>query len=167
GLKAVEDAGDPSSVRESAAGLRQLIVETLQNVRRLAVELRPAALDDFGLAPALERLATTFGEQTGIAVDLEARLGERLPAEIETALYRIVQEALTNVVKHAGARRVSILLARKDGSVTAVIEDDGRGFEAEGAGEGGLGLVGMRERIGLLNGRFQIESTEGAGTTLV
>jgi signal transduction histidine kinase len=163
GLKAVEDAGDS----EAVAGLRQLIVETLQNVRRLAVELRPSALDDFGLTPALERLASTFGEQTGIEVDLEANFGERLPAEIETALYRIVQEALTNVVKHAGASRVSILLARKDGSVTAVIEDDGRGFEAEGVGDGGLGLVGMRERVGLLNGRFQIESTEGAGTTLV
>jgi signal transduction histidine kinase len=164
GLKAVEDVGEP----EAVAGLRQLIVDTLQNVRRLAVELRPAALDDFGLAPALERLASTFGEQTGIEVDLEANVGsERLPAEVETALYRIVQEALTNIVKHAGATRVSILLARKDGSITAVIEDDGRGFEAEGVGDGGLGLVGMRERVGLLNGRFQIESTEGAGTTLV
>ena len=167
GLKAVEDAATGDGVRESATGLRKLIVETLQNVRRLALELRPAALDDFGLVPALERLGSTFGEQTGISVELHASVNERLPAEIETALYRIVQEALTNIVKHAGATRVSILLTRKDGTVTAVIEDDGRGFEAEGSAEGGLGLVGMRERIGLLNGHFQIESTEGVGTTLV
>ena len=137
-------------------------------MRRLAVELRPKALDDFGLVPAIERLAESFTEQTGIAVDFEAAVGDsRLPSEIETALYRIVQEALTNVVKHAGARHVSVILSRKDGSVTAVIEDDGRGFEAGGTDGAGLGLVGMRERLGLLDGRLAIESTQGAGTTLV
>ena len=78
-----------------------------------------------------------------------------------------MQEALTNVAKHAGATRVSILVTRKEGAVTAVIEDDGRGFEAGGADGAGLGLVGMKERLGLLSGRFQIESTEGAGTTIV
>ena len=107
------------------------MVTTLQNVRRLAVELRPKALDDFGLVPALERLLDTFREQTGLAVDLEARIGEeRLAPEIETALYRIVQEALTNVVKHAGARHVSVLLTPA-GSVVAVVEDDGEGFAPE------------------------------------
>jgi len=168
GLKSLDDASDLAQVRESAAKLRNLVVETLHDVRRLAVELRPTALDDFGLVPALERLAETFSEQTGIAVDFEAALGgERLPGEVETALYRIVQEALTNVVKHAGARHVSVVLSRKDGAVTAVIEDDGRGFEARGSDGRGLGLVGMRERLGLLDGRLQIESTEGAGTTIV
>ncbi len=91
----------------------------------------------------------------------------RLPAEIETALYRIVQEALTNVVKHAGASRVSIVVAKRRGAVTAVIEDDGRGFGAGGGREEGLGLVGMKERVGLLDGRLAIESTEGSGTTVV
>ncbi len=148
--------------------LRDLVVHTLQDVRRLAVELRPKALDDFGLVAALERLTMTFSEQTGIAVDLEPQLdGTRLPGEIETVLYRIVQEALTNVLKHSQASHVSILLRRKDTSVTALIEDDGRGFPPEETEEGGLGLLGMRERVSLLEGRFQIESSASSGTTLV
>jgi two-component system, NarL family, sensor histidine kinase DevS len=168
GLKHVEDADSPESTRAAAAELREQIVETLQNVRRLAVELRPSALDDFGLAPALDRLAEAFGEQSGIAVDIETNLdGQRLPPEVETALYRIVQEALTNVAKHAEARRVSIVVTRRGGSVTAVIEDDGQGFGAGGGTGEGLGLVGMKERVGLLGGRLALESTEGAGTTVV
>jgi signal transduction histidine kinase len=133
----------------------------------LAVELRPKALDGFGLVPALERLVETFREQTGIEVDLEPRLGaERLPSDVETTLYRITQEALTNVVKHADATRVSIVLTRRNGSVCAVIEDDGRGF-SEGQGtENGLGLLGMRERVALVDGRLTVESSPGAGTTL-
>jgi signal transduction histidine kinase len=168
GLKHVEDADSPESTRAAAAELREQIVETLQNVRRLAVELRPSALDDFGLAPALDRLAEAFGEQSGIAVDIETNLdGQRLPPEVETALYRIVQEALTNVAKHAEATRVSIVVTRRGGSVTAVIEDDGQGFGAGGGTGEGLGLVGMKERVGLLGGRLALESTEGAGTTVV
>jgi signal transduction histidine kinase len=137
-------------------------------VRRLAVELRPTALDDFGLAPALARLAATVGEQSGIQVDLENRLGaDRLPDEVETALYRIAQEGLTNIVKHAGAGRVSIVLTQKERAVIVVVEDDGVGFDPAAADEEGLGIVGMRERVGLVGGRLFIESTTGAGTTLV
>jgi signal transduction histidine kinase len=156
-----------SELTESTARLRELVVTTLQDVRRLAVELRPSALDDFGLVPALERLVDTFREQTGIDVDLEPQLGdERLPSDVETTLYRITQEALTNVVKHANAERVSIVLTRRDGTISAVIEDDGRGFE-EGSGSGnGLGLLGMRERVALVDGRLSIESSPGSGTTL-
>jgi signal transduction histidine kinase len=138
----------------------------LHDVRRIAVELRPKALDDFGLVPALERLRDTFAEQTGMRVDLETRLRERLPADVETALYRIVQEALTNIVKHAQASSVSIVLARQAGLVTALIEDDGRGFGRDGGGEG-LGLLGMRERLALLGGKLKVESSPGAGTTIV
>ncbi len=167
GLKAVEDAADPEQARRAAIAARDLVVATLQAVRRLAVELRPKALDDFGLVPALERLAETFGEQTRMDVHFEHALREgRLSEEVETALYRIVQEALTNVVKHAGAQHVSVVLSSSDGTVKVVIEDDGRGFEAGGRGQG-LGLVGMRERLGLLDGRLAIESTQGAGTTIV
>jgi len=167
GLKGVEDARREDELRAATAQLRALVVTTLQDVRRLAVELRPKALDDFGLVPALERLAETFHEQTGIEVELEPRLGdERLPSELETALYRITQEALTNVVKHAQAKRVSIVLARREGSVTAVIEDDGRGFAAAKAREDGLGILGMQERIALLDGRLDVESSPGGGTTL-
>jgi signal transduction histidine kinase len=167
GLKGIEETRDGGDVRQAAEELRELVVRTLQDVRRLAVELRPKALDDFGLVPALERLVENFGEQTGLTVQLEARLGpDRLPAEVETALYRITQEALTNVVKHARARHVSIVLTRRDGSATAVIEDDGRGIENQEDTEG-LGLLGMRERLELINGRLSIESSKGAGTTIV
>lgn len=165
GLSGIEEKnGD--ALGATAAGLRELVVETLNDVRRLAVELRPKALDDFGLVAALERLTGTFTEQTGIAVDLESRLreNERLPSEVETVFYRIVQEALTNVVKHAHAEHVSVVLTRKDRAVNAVIEDDGRGMKARA--DGGLGLVGMRERVALVDGRLEIESSE-AGTTLV
>ncbi len=167
GLKALEEAPDEDSLRSAAGELRELVVATLQDVRRLAVELRPKALDDFGLVPALERLAQSFSEQTGIAVDLESALSdERLPTEIETALYRIVQESLTNVVKHAHAQRVSILVARRPGAVAAVVEDDGRGFTTASSQDGGIGLIGMRERIALLDGRLDVESTAGTGTTI-
>ena len=165
-LRPLEDALEKEENRAAVAELRELVVATLQDVRRLAVELRPKVLDDFGLVPALERLTESFGEQTGIRVDFESRAGaERLPAEVETAIYRIVQESLTNVVKHAHARRVSILVTRKDGALTAVVEDDGRGFDTGETGDG-FGLEGMRERVALLDGRLAVESGE-AGTTLV
>jgi two-component system, NarL family, sensor histidine kinase DevS len=168
GLKRVEEAKTKEDARGAATELRGEIVKTLQSVRRLAVELRPKALDDFGLVPALERLADAFGGESGIAIDVEANLDEtRLPPEVETALYRIAQEALTNVAKHAGAGHVSVIVTRRDGLVTVVVEDDGRGFGAAGGDSGGLGLVGMKERVGLLGGRLAIESTEGSGTTIV
>jgi signal transduction histidine kinase len=166
GLKALEERTGDEASRAAMEELRELVVSTLQDVRRLAVELRPTALDDFGLVAALERLTASFAEQTGISVDFQTALAdERLPEEVETALYRIVQESLTNVVKHARARRVSILLARKEGSVKAVVEDDGRGFDPAQAGDG-FGLVGMRERLALLGGRLEVESGADAGTTI-
>lgn len=165
GLKAVETADD---VPAALAQLRELVVATLQDVRRLAVELRPKALDDFGLVAALERLVETFVEATGIKVDFESQLGEgRLPSEVETTLYRIVQEALTNIAKHAAARSVSVLLVRRTGTATALVEDDGQGFGAEDEARGGIGLSGMRERLALVEGRLTIESRPGSGTTLV
>jgi signal transduction histidine kinase len=163
GLRALEEANNDVEVDD----LRELVVATLQDVRRLAVQLRPKALDDFGLVPALERLVQTFSESSGISVELEAQIGEqRLPSDVETTVYRIVQEALTNVVKHAEASRVSILLVRRDATVTAVVEDDGRGFDPEAAGEDSLGLEGMRERVELHQGRMTVETAPGSGTTL-
>jgi signal transduction histidine kinase len=166
GLRALEEAKS-EDLGAAVGKLREQVVQTLQDVRRLAVELRPTALDDFGLAAALERLSGSFAEQTGIVVELESGLSdERLPSDVETVLYRVVQEALTNVVKHAQAEHVSIVLRRDEGAVTAVIEDDGRGLPRD-RGDGGLGLVGMQERVALVNGQLQIESAEGTGTTLV
>jgi two-component system, NarL family, sensor histidine kinase DevS len=167
GLKTLEETLEADEARAATARLRELVVATLQDVRRLAVELRPSALDDFGLVAALEHLTSSFSEQTGIAIDLGVALGtERLPGEVETALYRIVQESLTNVVKHARARHVSIALTRMEGSVTAVVEDDGQGFDPDEVPSGGFGLIGMRERLALLGGRLRIESSPGAGATI-
>jgi signal transduction histidine kinase len=167
GLKGLEERLEDAGSRKAAAQLRELVVSTLQDVRRLAVELRPSVLDDFGLVAALERLAESFGEQTGIRIDFETSLAdERLSEDVETALYRIVQESLTNVVKHARARHVSILLARRDGSIKAVVEDDGRGFDPAEEASDGFGLVGMRERLALLGGRLEVESRSGGGTTI-
>jgi signal transduction histidine kinase len=168
GLKGLEEKVGDGDARTEVAGVRELVVATLHDVRRLAVELRPKVLDDFGLVPALERLTETFAAQTGLRVRFESGLSDaRLPAEVETALYRIVQESMTNIVKHSHARSISVALVRKAGAAAAVIEDDGDGFDPEVVREGGFGLEGMRERVGLLDGRLQIESTPGEGTTIV
>jgi two-component system, NarL family, sensor histidine kinase DevS len=166
GLKSLENGADGAG-RAAVAELRELVVSTLQGVRRLAVELRPAALDDFGLVPAIERLRDIVEEQGELSVDVQSGLGDdRLPAAVETALYRILQEAFTNVLKHAAASRVAVKLGRRDDAVTLVVHDDGRGFDQTDVRDGSLGLVGMRERIALLGGRLAIESSEGAGTML-
>jgi signal transduction histidine kinase len=168
GLSAVERAGSLDEARAAVGELRDLVVETLQEVRALAVELRPSALDDFGLEPALRRLGQSIRETRSLDVQVETMLdGSRLPEDVETAVYRIVQEALTNVVKHARAERVSIVLTRTSDGVLVVIEDDGHGFETDEIRRGGLGLTGMRERVDLLEGKLEIESARGAGTTLI
>ena len=110
------------------------------------------------LAPAL-RYAREHGPNPEVA--------RRLPSEAETTLYRVVQEALTNIAKHAGARHVSVLVARRGSSATAVVEDDGHGFDWSDEARGGIGLAGMRERVALLDGRLTVESGRGTGTTLV
>jgi len=167
GLKSLEQAIGSEEAREGVESLRGLVVSTLQGVRRLAVELRPSALDDFGLGPALERLVDTHRQDASVEVDLEVRLkGERLPSEVETTLYRIVQEALTNVAKHADATRISILLMRKDEAAVLVVEDDGKGFDLGEIRPEGLGIAGMRERVGLLGGQLRLEGAPGKGTTL-
>jgi signal transduction histidine kinase len=168
GLKAIRSAATDEDAARAETDVRELVVQALQDVRRLAVELRPSALDDFGLVAALERLATTFAERSGIPAAVESTLSEqRLPPELETVLYRLVQEALTNVVKHAGAERVSILVTQSDGGVRAVVEDDGQGFSPGEVRVDALGLVGMRERLALLGGTLSVESEPGAGTAVV
>ncbi len=161
-LRTAEEGADRDSCRAALARARELAVTTLQRVRALAVELRPKALDDFGLEAALARLAETTAERTGVAVELETALAdERLPGDVETALYRLVQDALATAVKHADAQRVSILLMRVDGRVTAVIEDDGVPTENAAA------LEGLRERAALVDGTLRHEAGKHTGTTLV
>ena len=168
GLKPLEEALADHPARAALAELREHVVSALQDVRRLAVELRPAVLDDFGLVPALERLTDAFAEQSDVRVDFHSALGGlRLPGEVETTLYRVVQESLTNIVKHATAHNVSVSIARRGSTVAAVIEDDGAGFDQRAVREEGVGLLGMRERLSFVDGRLEIESRPGAGTTIV
>ena len=168
GLKPLEEALGEHPARAALAELREHVVSALQDVRRLAVELRPAVLDDFGLVPALERLIDSFAEQSDIRFDFHSALGEtRLPSEVETALYRVVQESLTNIVKHANAQNVSVSVVRRGSHVAAVIEDDGAGFDPRTVRAEGIGLLGMRERLALVDGQLEVETRPGAGTTVV
>jgi signal transduction histidine kinase len=167
GLRRLEEATDPATVRATVEELRETVVNAVQELRALAVELRPKALDDFGLSAALERLIDTYSRRTGLAVDSHlAGLEPRLPEPVESALYRISQEALTNIAKHAGASTVSIITRRDEGRVVMVVEDNGTGFDAAGPADG-LGLVSMRERAELLGGSLRVESGPDHGTTLV
>jgi signal transduction histidine kinase len=167
GLKALEETVSPEA-RGMVAGLRSSVVSSLRGVRRIVVELRPKALDDLGLVAALERLATSVSEETGLSVAFKTEpFAHRLPSEIESALYRIVQEGLTNVVKHAQARHASVFLASSGETVLLVLEDDGLGFDLAATPERGFGLEGMRERVQLLGGRLEITSRDGEGTSVL
>ncbi|KAA3661056.1 MAG: HAMP domain-containing protein [Chloroflexi bacterium] len=150
--------------------LRQLLKRTLDDVHNLAVELRPSVLDDLGLEAALKRYVHDFCTHHHLDVDLVV-VGldqKRLPSPVETALYRIVQEGLTNAVRHAHAQTVSVLVERRNGRVRAFIEDDGTGFDLiQAKASGRLGLYGMQERTELLGGHFVIESEYGNGTSIL
>ncbi len=169
GLRTVAGAPTLAAARGQADGLRGITLAALQEVRRLARGLRPSVLDDLGLAPALERYAADYARAHGIDVQVQVAdaADDRLPGEVETALYRIAQEALTNTAKHAAARHVRIVLDRPPGAVRLVVSDDGRGFRCHRPEAGGhLGLSGMQERAALLNGSVTVESDPGRGTTI-
>jgi signal transduction histidine kinase len=168
GLSAIDEAATPPEARQASAALRKDASSALENVGRLAFALRPPALDAFGLAPALRDLSSVLEERGGPKVDLQIDLpaDKRLPAKLETAIFRITQEALTNVVKHADAETVRITFALGERSVLLAVEDDGRGFSPARGAAGGFGLVGMRERVASVNGALDIESKRGAGTRL-
>jgi signal transduction histidine kinase len=177
GLGALEAEADGSGeLAVSPARLQDLkaiVADTLDGVRELALGLRPSVLDDLGLVPALKRVVRTFKARHALAIDFQTvgLEGVRLPPAVETALYRIVQEALTNVVQHASANRVSMLLKARAGAVALIVEDDGHGFEVERllrdpVDKQWLGLYGMRERAEQLGGRLTVESAPGGGTTV-
>ena len=167
-LTAVDGAATLPEARQASAALRKNARSALQNVGRLAFTLRPPALDEFGLASALKDLSGSLEERGGPKVDLAIELppDTRLPAKLETVIFRVIQEALTNVVKHAEAETVRITVASRERSVVLAIEDDGRGFSEARTHDGGFGLVGMRERVASLNGSLEIESTHGSGTRI-
>jgi signal transduction histidine kinase len=168
GLTAIDGAATLTEARGASAALRKNASSALENVGRLAFALRPPALDEFGLAPALKDLSGRLEGRGGPKVKLEIDLpaGRRLPSKLETAVFRITQEALTNVVKHADATTVRITLECRERSVVLTVEDDGRGFSQGRQADGGFGLVGMRERVASVNGALHIESKTGAGTRL-
>jgi signal transduction histidine kinase len=156
--------GDPEALEQSVREAIDYIGTEIESLRTLITELRPAALDEIGLAPAIDSLAKRLAAVEGLEVDLDVEIGGRLDPEIETTAYRIVQEALTNVAKHARAERVSVCVALDFDTVRVEVEDDGRGFDPD-ARVAGFGLVGMRERVALANGQLEVESA--AGRTVV
>jgi signal transduction histidine kinase len=155
------------TAQTKATELRQVASKTLDEVHDLSMRLRPRVLDDLGLAAALERLVSEWQARYKIPVDVVIQLAERLPGEVETAIYRIVQETLTNIVRHAQARSASILVERHGNFVRAIVEDDGVGFDINtNHGESHLGLMGIRERAELLSGTLTIESSSEQGTSI-
>ncbi len=144
----------------------------IDGLHRLAADLRPASLDHLGLEAALRQYSRVAGSEFGLQVQFKARgmTGERFSTEVETALYRVVQEALANVARHAHATRADVLLQRRGDRVTVMIEDDGVGFEPDTVRKRGrecLGLLGLEERAEALGGTLTVESAPGAGTTIV
>ena len=156
--------------RQRTEDVRTLVVDALGRIRQLAFDLRPTVLDDVGLLPALERLShdmTTRGDTT-VSVAAHGLAVDRLPPEIETVVYRVVQEALTNITRHANAVTASITVIVAEGRVRVLVEDDGVGFETNATPmRGHLGLKGMAERVDLVGGTMELSSTPGSGTTLL
>ena len=164
-------AEDDLTMSAQVEGTQRLAEELDQTIDFLTWQLRPSTLDHLGLAASLKGLVRGWGERFGIIADFESSAPDlRLAADVETNLYRIAQEALHNVVKHAEARTVSVLLSRRDQHAMLVIEDDGRGFLPDAPpplhSAAGFGLVSMRERATLVGGELEIDSTPGAGTSI-
>lgn len=173
GLKLIEEAENMAFVKERIGELRQLVIETLADINNLALELRPAILDDLGLMAALDRYSSNFSKKTGIEVELQLAglKSVRLMPEVETAIYRIVQESLTNIVKHAQANNVSILVELYNHNLIVIVEDDGVGFDitqlrAPSQDYINLGIYGMIERATIIGGELNVESKLGEGTTI-
>ncbi len=166
-LRVLERSADDEATRAGLAELRAILGGALEGVRALAIDLRPRVLDDLGLEMALEAQVRDFTRRWRIDAKVSSgRLG-RLATEVELVLYRVAQEALSNVAKHARASRVEISLTKRGRRLRMIIEDDGCGFDADAATDavdGCLGLFGMKERLALVGGTLGIESAVGAGT---
>jgi PAS domain S-box-containing protein len=163
------DPGCPAHISQRLYELKQLVDHVLEDLHRLAMDLRPAALDHLGLIAALEQLTNKLNsEQLSIRFNIYGFEGERLSQVLETSIYRIIQEALTNAIRHSQASNLSILLEKKAGQVRIYVEDNGVGFDLEDLQiEGHLGLAGMRERAEMMGGRLTIDSAPGKGTSIL
>jgi signal transduction histidine kinase len=160
------DSADPAG-KARIEDCRRVVEEAIGNVRELSHLLRPTILDDFGLDASIRWLAERFTQRTGIAVDYHSSFNGRLPDETETHLFRIVQEALTNVARHSGASRVSIDMRTSGDRVCLTLEDNGRGLEpGEGQGSSGMGMIGMRARARSAGGELTVKSRRGAGVQI-
>jgi len=170
GLRLLERASGDTAVAARAAHLQGVAEGVQESLHRLAANLRPPSLDHLGLVPALGQLVEDLSGSSGVNVELET-IGlddVRFPSRVETDLYRIAQEAVTNAVRHARAREIGVLLERRRGRLRLIVEDDGCGFDPAGAERNGrLGLVGIRERAETLGGTLLVESGIGSGTTVV
>jgi signal transduction histidine kinase len=171
GIDAVASTGPlPPPAVAALSEIRRVADALGREVHELALKLRPTALDDLGLHAALAQHIAAWSARSGVNVDFHSAEEEvgRLPPELETVLYRVVQEALTNVLKHAHAHHVSVVVERHDGRVIAIVEDDGRGFDSTSPASGNrLGLLGMRERVTLAGGTLEVESEPGRGTSVI
>jgi signal transduction histidine kinase len=163
--------GDNSDLAVHVNALAQLAQQLDRDVDHLVWELRPTALDDLGLRAALANYVQDWSRQVNIRAELHTAglLDDRLPSDVETTLYRIAQEALTNIAKHSGARNVEVILERRADHVLLIVEDDGVGFDraAPGTVTHGFGLLGMEERAAMVGATLEIESAAGKGTTVL
>lgn len=178
-LRLLERAQDPADAQRRIQELRELTAQALEEVRRVALDLRPTILDDLGLAPALEWRTDEINRDGSITATFRATgLRDRLPREIELAFYRVGQEALSNVARHSAANQVATTLVQNGDALTLEIQDNGQGFipksttpalvhAGDAAVPRGLGLIGMQERLAMIGGRLQIESTPGRGTRII
>ena len=165
-----EDAAAPP-IRERIAIVEEMVLKLDRDVDLLAWDLRPATLDDLGLAAALTELVRQWTTLTSVPAEVHCTVDLHLPGDVESNVYRIVQEALNNIAKHAAATQVSVLIEQRGSEAAITIEDDGRGFDPDRALEAhgrhaGMGLIGMQERASLIDGDVQIESSPGDGTTI-
>lgn len=171
GLSAARRTQQESTLDQAVAQAVDQIEESIANLRALITDLRPAALDELGVKAAIEALAERNARH-GIEVDVSVELAwesggasERLTGELESALYRITQEALTNATKHGNASRAVVEIREHDGELRLLVRDNGSGFDTDARSEG-FGLLGMNERVALLDGELDVESAPGAGTTV-
>lgn len=170
-LSAIKRSRDMDEVVRRVEEAEVITKDVAEEIRRTSLELRPLMLDDLGLVPALQWYLRQSRKVMKTSLEFHCHgLKERLPPTVEIALYRLVQEAITNIAKHAEATRASVTLEGRDHSVVVTIEDDGRGFDLQqvlGVRERGLGLFGMQERVSVLGGTLEIDSRPGAGTRIV
>ena len=169
-LQLIEDATRDADARRELQDLRRLVVDTLDGVRRLAVQLGPSVLEDLGLGSGLEWLVDRVREETGREVKLELRcVAARIPPTVAIAVFRVAQEALTNVVRHAKATRARVELVADEDALDLVVADDGHGFDVAAARArpaASVGLFGMAERVALVGGTLEIRSTRAVGTRI-